>query len=167
VFTGGIVIVVPKRSSDLSPPRHHLHAGLTARVDLEVGDADTAQALRSGSVPVLATPRLIALCEEASCRALEGHLAPGYTSVATRVQFDHLAPAAVGALVTAEATLERVEGRRLTFTLSAALRTVDHAGLIGAGRLTRVLVDEEAFLTKAGCMTIPGGSPPAAGHPTH
>jgi len=154
---------VPKRPADVSTPQHRLRAGLTARVDLDVGEGDTAQALRTGSVPVLATPRLVALCEEASCRALDGSLAPGYTSVATRVQFDHLAPAAVGALVTAEATLERVEGRRLIFTLSAALRTADHAGLIGAGRLTRVLVNEEAFLAKAGCMSVPEGRP-AAGH---
>ena len=101
---------------------------------------------------MLATPRLVALCEEASCRALDGHLAPGRTSVATRIQFDHLAPAAVGATVTAEATLERVEGRRLIFTVSATLRSADHDGLVGAGRLTRVLVDEAAFLAKAGAL---------------
>ena len=119
---------------------------------LTVTDADTASALRSGSVAVLATPRLIALGEEASCRALDGHLAAGYTSVATRIQFDHLAPAVVGAIVTADATLEKVEGRRLTFTLSATLRSADHDGLVGAGRLTRVLVDEAAFLAKAGAL---------------
>jgi len=115
-----------------------------------VADADTAPACRSGNVPVLATPRLIALCEEASCRALDGQLAAGATSVATRVQFDHLAPVAVGESVTAEATLERVEGRRLTFTITATMRSVDRAGLVGAGRITRVVVDEVAFLAKAG-----------------
>jgi predicted thioesterase len=143
---------VPKQSSELSPPRHDLRAGLAARVDLVVAEADTASALRSGNVPVLATPRLLALCEEASCQALEGHLAAGYTSVATEVQFDHVVPAAVGARVSAEATLERVEGRRLYFTLSAAVRSEDHSLLVGAGRLTRVLVDEAAFLVKAGCL---------------
>jgi predicted thioesterase len=111
---------------------------------------DTALALGSGSVEVLGTPRLVALCEEASCRALDGHLAPGFTSVATRIQFDHLAPAGVGAEVSAEATLVKVEGRRLTFTVSAALHSPDREGLIGAGRLTRVLVDEAAFLAKVG-----------------
>jgi len=126
--------------------------GLTGRADLLVTDADTAVALRSGDVPVLATPRLVALCEEASCNALAGRLGDGRTSVATRVQFDHLAPAAVGAAVTAEATLERVEGRRLVFTVSATLRSDACAGLVGAGRLTRVLVDEAAFLSKAGAV---------------
>ena len=115
-------------------------------------DVDTALALHTGDVAVLATPRLVALCEEASCQALVGRLGEGRTSVATRVQFDHLAPAAVGATVTAEATLERVEGRRLVFTVSATLRSDACAGLVGAGRLTHVLVDEAAFLAKAGAV---------------
>jgi predicted thioesterase len=123
---------------------------LSAHVDLTVGPQDTAEVMRSGDVPVLATPRLLALGEEASCRALEGTLADGRTSVATRVQFDHLAPAGVGDVVTAEATLVKVEGRRLVFTVSATLRTAERAGLVGAGRLTRVVVDREAFLKKAG-----------------
>ncbi len=123
-------------------------AGLSATVDLEVTEADTATACRSGDVPVLSTPRLVALCEEASCAALRGHLGPGQTTVATRVGFDHVGPVAVGERVTAEATLERVEGRRLMFTLSASLRSPRRAGLVGAGRLTRVLVDRDTFLAK-------------------
>ena len=116
---------------------------------LDVTDADTAVALGSGDVPVLGTPRLVALCEEASCRAVGGHLGPGRTSVASRIQFDHLAPVPVGAAVTAEATLERVEGRRLVFTVSVRLRSDAQAGLVGAGRLTRVLVDRAKFMAKA------------------
>ena len=50
--------------------------GLSARIELEVTEADTAEAFRSGPVPVLATPRLVALCEEASCKAIEGQLPP-------------------------------------------------------------------------------------------
>jgi fluoroacetyl-CoA thioesterase len=124
--------------------------GLCAHADLEVGEADTAVAFGSGHVRVLATPRLVALCERASCDVVDGRLAPGRTSVATRVQFDHLAPVGVGSVVTAEATLERVEGRRLTFTVSAMLRSDARDGLVGAGRLTRVVVDEAAFMAKAG-----------------
>ena len=126
--------------------------GLSCRIDLAVTDADTALAFGSGHVPVLATPRLVALCEQASCMVVAPRLAPGRTTVATRVQFDHLAPVAVGATVTAEATLERVEGRRLIFTLSAMLRSDARDGLVGAGRLTRVVVDEAAFLAKAGSL---------------
>ncbi|HEY3943036.1 MAG TPA: hotdog domain-containing protein [Acidimicrobiales bacterium] len=137
------------RSGPPAPVDEVPRPGIAAGVALEVGAADTADALGSGDVPVLATPRLIALCEEASCRALDGHVAEGRTSVATRVRFDHLAPVAIGATVTAEATLVRVEGRRLTFALSATLRSDACADVVGAGRLTRVLVDRSAFLAKA------------------
>lgn len=119
--------------------------GSSGRAAIVVGETDTAIAMRSGDVPVLASPRLIALCEEASCAALSGSLPPGCTSVASRVQFDHLAPVKIGSEVTAEATLERVEGRRLTFTVSAT----DSAGLVGAGRITRVVVELERFMAKA------------------
>jgi fluoroacetyl-CoA thioesterase len=62
-----------------------------------------------------------------------------------RTQVDHLAPTAVGGVVTAEATLEKVEGRRLTFTVSVN----DRCGLVAAGKVTRVIVDRERFLAKA------------------
>ena len=117
--------------------------GLSARIELEVTDQDTAEAFRSGTVPVLATPRLVALCEEASCLAIEEHLPEGGTSVAKRVQFDHLVPVGVGGKVWAEATLDRIEGRRLVFTLSVS----EDAGLVAAGKLVRVLVDRATFLS--------------------
>ena len=119
--------------------------GLTGTVELVVAADDTAPAFGSGSVPVLATPRLVALCEEAAVQALDGHMEAGSTSVGMRVQFDHLAPTMVGSMVTAEATLEKVSGRRLTFTVSAS----DPRGLIAAGKVTRVVVDIERFLDKA------------------
>jgi predicted thioesterase len=153
--TGGIVIVVPSSSSDSSTAAGHgPHSGLTAQVELTVGEEDTAQHFRSGDVPVLATPRLIAICEEASCRATDGHLTAAQSSVATRVQFDHLAPVGIGKVVLAEAILVKVEGRRLVFTVSAARLERDGGGLIGAGRMTRVVVNEAAFLAKAGAAGI-------------
>lgn len=122
-----------------------LQTGLAASVKLVVGDDDTALSFRSGSVPVLATPRLVALCEEAAVAAIAGHIDESSTSVGMRVQFDHLAPTMVGSPVTAEATLEKISGRRLTFTVSAS----DPRGLIAAGKVTRVVVDIERFLDKA------------------
>jgi fluoroacetyl-CoA thioesterase len=116
--------------------------GLSARIEMEVTEADTAESLRTGSVPVLATPRLIALCEEATCKALEGELPENCTSVAKRLQFDHLVPVGIGGKVWAEATLDRVEGRRLVFTLSVS----ESSGLVAAGKLVRVIVDRHAFL---------------------
>ena len=118
--------------------------GLRAEVELVVTEADTALALKCGSVPVLATPRVIALCEEASIRALGNELDPGETSVGIQIQLDHLAPTGVGHTVAAEATVEKVSGRRIIFTVSVN----DERGLIAVGRVTRVVVDAERFVDK-------------------
>jgi len=122
-----------------------LHAGLIGRAEMTVCDCDTATSAGSGDVDVLGTPRLIALCEEATTAAIAHVLPTSWTTVAMRVRFDHLAPVAVGTIVHAEATLERVEGRRLVFTVSAS----DLAGLVGAGRVTRVAVERDRFIAKA------------------
>jgi fluoroacetyl-CoA thioesterase len=118
--------------------------GLVGVAKLEVTDDDTAVAMHSGDVAVLATPRVVALAEEAACAALVGHLTKGQTSVGMRVQMDHLSPTAVGSHVRAEATLEQVEGRRLTFKVSVE----DERGLVAAGKVTRVVVEVERFLEK-------------------
>lgn len=147
-------MVVPSEAPQ-SGPLGGVRSGLCAAVRLVVTDADTAEHFRSGDVPVLATPRLVALCEEASCRAVTAQLPPEHTSVGTRVQFDHLLPVPVGQAVVAEATLEKVEGRRLVFTLSVSLDAPDHGALVAAGRLTRVVVERPRFMTKAGCEETP------------
>lgn len=123
------------------PPR----PGLAATVSLEVSEHDTATAFGSGDVGVLATPRVVALAEEASVKAVRDALAPGTTTVGYRVQLDHLAPTMPGNVVQAEATLEAVEGRRLTFRVSVT----DSRGLVAAGRITRVTVERDRFLEKA------------------
>ena len=122
-----------------------LRPGLSASADLVVEERDTALALHTGDVPVLATPRVVRLAEEASVRAIEGTLADDTTSVGYRVQLDHLAPTPVGGKVRAEATLEAIEGRRLTFRVSVS----DGHGLVAAGRITRVIVERERFMEKA------------------
>lgn len=118
--------------------------GLTAKLQLVVTDADTAEAARSGDVPVLSTPRIVALCEEAAIAAVQGRIQPGDTTVGMRVQLDHLAPAAVGSTVVAVAKLDRVEGRRLKFSVSVN----DARGLVAAGKITRVVVERDRFMEK-------------------
>lgn len=122
-----------------------LSPGLHGSAKLVVTNEDTAVALGSGEVPVLGSPRLIALMEEAAVTAVGDRLPPGQTTVGMRVQVDHLAPTNVGSAVSAEATLEKVEGRRLTFTVSAT----DQCGLVAAGKVTRVVVETARFLEKA------------------
>jgi predicted thioesterase len=119
--------------------------GLVGSSTLVVGDADTAITLGSGNVPVLATPTVVLLAERASVKAVEDHVASGHTTVGYRVQLDHLAPVPVGDEVAAEAVLENIEGRRLTFRVSVKYRN----GLVAAGRITRVVVERERFLGKA------------------
>ena len=121
-----------------------LDCGLSAELELVVQSPDTAEAQRCGNVPVLATARIIALCEEASVAALDDQLPEDQTSVGHSVQLDHLAPVKIGNRVRAEATLAKVEGRRLTFTVSVT----DDQGLIAVGKLTRVIVTTNRFLER-------------------
>jgi fluoroacetyl-CoA thioesterase len=118
--------------------------GLKGEAKLKVGEGDTARALGSGDVEVLGTPRLVALFEQATCNALAGMLPESQTTVGMRVQIDHLQPTPIGADVTAEASLDKIEGRRITFTVTAN----DSGGLIAAGKVTRVVVDVERFMRK-------------------
>lgn len=122
-----------------------LESGMTGRASLVVGAADTARAMRSGALDVLATPRLIALCEEATCLAVDGALAAGHTSAGIRIELDHVGAVRPGSQVTAEAVLERVSGHRLEFSVSAD----GPAGVVGTGRVTRVVVETAALLAKA------------------
>ena len=68
---------------------------------MTVTDADTAIAFRSGEVPVLATPRIVALVEEAAVTAVHPSLDPGCSTVGVRVQIEHISPTPVGGTVTA------------------------------------------------------------------
>ena len=78
---------------------------MRAVVEHTVTEADTAQALGSGDVPVLGTPRLVALAEQATVAALSGHLDAGQTSVGTRIELDHVAATAVGGRLSVHAEL--------------------------------------------------------------
>lgn len=120
--------------------------GLTATLSLIVTTADTAPAIGSGSIPVLATPRLLALCEEATVAAVNAHLDEGLTTVGLQVRLDHIAPSPIGRKVSAEATLEKVAGKKLSFTIGAH----DDRGLVAAAKVTRVIVDEKEFMAKCG-----------------
>lgn len=84
-----------------------------------VADADTAISAGSGDVPVLATPRLLALAEAAAVAAIAPHLAPGMTSVGTSASLEHRRASPVGAEVVVEAELTEVDGRRLVFSFIA------------------------------------------------
>jgi fluoroacetyl-CoA thioesterase len=106
-------------------------AGQRASVSVVVADADTAISAGSGDVPVLATPRLLALAEAAAVAAIAPHLAPGMTSVGTSASFEHRRASPVGAEVVVEAELTEVDGRRLMFSFIAR-ESARRAGGAGA-----------------------------------
>jgi fluoroacetyl-CoA thioesterase len=115
----------------------------TANVTHTVTAADTARALGSGDLEVLATPRVLAWCEEATCAALD--LTAQQTSVGTRVELEHLAASPVGAVVTATATVVYSDGRLVRFQVSVQ----DSSGtLLASGEVRRVVVDRERFLSR-------------------
>jgi predicted thioesterase len=119
-----------------------LRTGLTAKADLVVGQQDTAIALGSGDVPVLGTPRVLALAEEATVAALDGALPPGRTSVGIRAELRHRAPTAVGRSVSAAAILIGVDGRKLVFDITVR----DGEEVVATAVVERVVVDRDRFL---------------------
>ena len=122
-----------------------IESGLSAQVALTVREGDLAIALGSGDVPMLATPRVIALCEEATVAALAGALGDDETTVGTRVECDHLAPSHVGEVVTASATLVEVDGRRLVFHVTV----VDGGGRrVAQAQVHRAMVERRRFLER-------------------
>lgn len=95
--------------------------GLSASVSIVVGDEDTAPAFRSGDVAVLATPRVVALVEEAAVAALEDALDATETSVGTRIDLRHIAPSKAGAEITARAEVTAHQGRKVVFAVEAVM----------------------------------------------
>jgi fluoroacetyl-CoA thioesterase len=123
-----------------------LAAGLTGRVELTVTEADTARALGSGDVAVLATPRVLAILEAATVAATAGRLEVGQTTVGARVELDHLAATAIGHTVVGQARLTGVHGRRLIFEVTVS----EGESEVARGRIERVVVDRERFSARAG-----------------
>jgi len=119
--------------------------GLTGEARVVVGEELTARHMGSGAVRVFATPEMVRLMERAAVNALAPHLSAGQQSVGTLVNVKHLAATPLGATVTATAELIGVDGRRLTFRVSAT----DGMDNIGEGLHERALIDLERFEQKA------------------
>ena len=118
-----------------------LHIGLKGKAELVVGEEHTAPKVGSGRVHVLATPVMINLIEAAALAAVEHLLPPGQQSLGTHLDVRHYAATPVGMRMSAEAELVKIDGRLLTFRVSAA----DAVELIGDGTHERVVVTLERF----------------------
>ena len=115
--------------------------GLQGTVELVVAEEHTAPSIGSGKVRVLATPVMINLFEAAALKAIEHLLQPGYQSLGTHLDVHHVAATPVGMRVRAVAEVTSVNGRSVTFKLSAS----DQTDQIGHGTHERVVVNVAKF----------------------
>jgi fluoroacetyl-CoA thioesterase len=121
-----------------------LKPGLVGAATLVVAEAHTAAHIGSGRAPVLATPMMIALMEAAAVDCIERNLPAGQESLGVHIDVTHTAATPLGVTVTARAELTSVDGRALTFEVTAH----DATEAIGKGRHKRVVVDTERFRAK-------------------
>ena len=117
---------------------------MTYSVEIKVGQNDTAKALGSGELDVLATPRMIALMEEASAKCIKAELDDSESSVGTLIDVKHVSATPLGLKVTATAEVIEVDSRRVVFKVTAN----DEKGLIGEGRHERFIINKEKFISR-------------------
>ena len=125
-------------------PDDYIKVGLQLERVFEVGDFDTAVHVGSGSLKVLATPRMIAFIEITARDMLEEVLPEGFSSVGVRVDIRHLAPSPVGSQIRVRCDVVGVEGSKVNFSVEAW----DGTEQVGAGRHQRVIIDVERFLRR-------------------
>lgn len=121
-----------------------MEIGAKFKVTVKVEEKDTAKAHGSGTLDVLATPRMIALMEESAYKCIEKYLDDTQSSVGTYLDVKHLSATPVGMDVYAESEIIELDGRRVVFFVKA----YDEKGLIGEGKHERFIVFSEKFVTK-------------------
>ena len=119
--------------------------GLKGRSETVVKEHNTADAVGSGLVPVFATPYMIALMENAASTSLLPYLAADEGTVGTHLDVAHTSATPIGMKVWADAVVTAVDGKKITFEVSA----FDEAGEIGRGTHERFIIRPEKFLAKA------------------
>ena len=121
-----------------------IQEGLTHTSRLTVTEAVTAIEMGSGDMPVLATPAMMALMENAAMLAVADHLPEGSTTVGGHIASSHIKPSKLGDIITATATVTHFEGKRIEFKVEA------HSGdtLLGEGTHLRFIVDKEKFMSR-------------------
>lgn len=121
-----------------------VEVGLKHTSELTVTDAVTAARMGSGDMPVLATPAMMALMENAAMLAVADELLEGSTTVGGHIASSHLRPSKIGDVVRAVAEVTKVDGRKIEFNVSAYSGDV----LLGEGTHLRFVVDRKRFMSK-------------------
>ena len=121
-----------------------IEIGLKHTSELVVTDVVTAIAVGSGNMPVLATPMMMALMENAAMLAVEEELPEGCTTVGGYIESSHLKPSKIGDTVKAIAEVTKVDGKKIEFKVAA------YSGdtLLGEGTHLRFVVNRERFMSK-------------------
>ena len=123
-----------------------IEIGLKHTSEITVTEAVTAIKMGSGDMPVLATPAMMALMENAAMLAVASELSEGSTTVGGHIESSHLKPSKIGDKVSATAEVIKVDGKKIEFKVSA------YSGdtLLGEGTHLRFIVDKERFMSKLG-----------------
>ena len=121
-----------------------LETGLRHSSELTVTDAVTAIRMGSGDMPVLSTPAMLALMENAAMLAVADVLPEGCTTVGGRIESSHLKPSKIGDEVCATAEVTKVDGKRIEFKVAAYCGDV----LLGEGTHLRFIVDRQRFIER-------------------
>lgn len=122
-----------------------IQTGIKGQQTMNVTADDTALAAGSGTLEVLATPKVGALMEMTAWKSIDSELEEGTSTVGTLLSLQHLAPTPVGAEVRCESELTGINGRELIFQIAA----YDNAGLIAKAEHRRVIIFKDRFLKKA------------------
>lgn len=122
-----------------------MEKGIKGRQELVVSQQQSAIVMGSGTLPVFATPAMIALVEKAAWKSVAAELEDGQSTVGTKMEVEHISATPVGMKVWAETELVEIDRRRLVFKV----KVYDEAGLIGEGTHERFIVGERRFLEKA------------------
>lgn len=121
-----------------------LEIGLKHKSELTVTDSLTAIQMGSGDLPVLATPAMLALMENAAMLAVAPELPEGCSTVGGYIETSHLKPSKIGDHVMAMAEVVEIDGKKIKFKVAAYCGDV----LIGEGTHLRFIIDRERFMSK-------------------
>ncbi|MFT3730310.1 MAG: thioesterase family protein [Hyphomicrobium sp.] len=128
-----------------------LRIGLVGTASMLVTEERLATHVGSGNVPVFASPMLIAVMEAAAVDCLDGYMPAEHQSLGVHLDVTHSAPTPIGLTVTATATVKAVDGRKITFDVSAT----DGIDRIGSGVHTRIIVDTPRFMARIAAKSLP------------
>ena len=123
----------------------NLKVGLKNSAEKIVGENDSALAVGSGSLKVLATPIMLAVMEKSAADLVEKILPEEFTSVGISLDIKHTAPTPIGMKIFAQAEIIAVDGKKIIFEIVAN----DECGEIGRGTHERFIVDRKKFQSKA------------------